>query len=87
MTFPQVLKKIWYMDNSDLNVVGEHLGYKWNQVCNAVSEAEFYAEDGDGTFSVDREDDNDYSDNEIINKIMTAIFENYPKVNEIRISN
>lgn len=87
MTFPQVLKQVWFMESSDVNVVGEHLGYKWNKVCDEVSRAGFYAEDGDGTLTVSRTIDNDYSSNEVINKIMTAIFENYPQVNEISISN
>lgn len=75
------------MDNSGLNVVGEHLGYDWNQVCDAVGQAEYYAEDGDGSFTVQRSKKNDYSSNAIINAIMVAIFEQYPHVNKVRISN
>lgn len=87
MTFPQVLQQVWYMNNSDINVVGEHLGYDWNEVCDHVSDAGFYAQDGDGSFSVSRSSKNDYSENEVINKIMTAIFDNYPQVSKIVINN
>jgi hypothetical protein len=87
MTFPQVLEQTWHMGNADINVVGVHLGYDWNQVCDAVSNAGYYAEDGDGSFTVHRDRKDDYSENEIINKIMIAIFANYPQVNKIRISN
>ncbi len=87
MTFPSVLEQIWYMNNSDINVVGEHLGYDWKTVCDAIRDARYYAEDMNGTFTISRSDNKDYSSNEIINKIMIAIFENYPKVNEININN
>lgn len=87
MSFPTVLKQVWHMDNSDLNVVGEHLGYTWNQVCDEVGKAGFYAEDGDGSFTVTRNKENSYADNEVIDAIMTAIFANHPDVRVIRISN
>lgn len=87
MTFPQVLEQVWHMGTSDINVIGEHLGYEWNDVCDAVSDSRFYAEDGAGSFTVSRAKKNDYSDNEMINKIFIAIFENYPQVNQITISN
>lgn len=90
MEFPQVLRQVWMMSNSDLNVVGEHLGYDWNEVCDEIDSAGFYAEDGEGTFSVSRTNKNDYSSSEMINNIMTAIFENYPQVERVgtvRISN
>ena len=82
--FPDVLEQVWSMNSSDVNVVGEHLGYGWNAVCDAIRDAEFYAMDGDGSFTVER---GELPSNEMINHIMTAIFENHPGVDEIRISN
>jgi hypothetical protein len=76
------------MDNSDMNVVGEHLGYDWNQVCDEVSKAGFYAEDGDGAFTVNRSSKSEYSSkSKIINEIFVAIFANYPNVKTIQITN
>lgn len=87
MSFPDVLKKIYSMDNSDINVVGEHLGYEWNQVCDEISKAEFYAEDCDGAFTVSRNAKSDYSSRTIINEIFKAIFAHYPDVKTIQIVN
>lgn len=87
MTFPQVLKSVWTMENSDINVVGVHLGYDWNNVCDEISKAGFYAEDGDGAISVYRDRNNDYSSNAVINHIMTELFAAYPDVREIQITN
>lgn len=87
MSFPKVLEQVWHMSNSGLNEVGEHLGYDWNQVCDEVREAEFYAQDGDGIFTVHRCSKGDYSSSEVINKIINAIFFNYPQAESISISN
>lgn len=97
--FPDVLKLTYQMNNSDLCVVGQHLGYHWNQVCGAIRDAGFYAEDGDGAQTVERyyhdHDDEDgeedaatcYSENPIIQRIMEEIFAHYPDVQEISIVN
>ena len=82
--FPQVLTQVWKMDSSDLCVVGQHLGYDWNQVCEEIGTAEFYAQDGDGTLTHDKGDD---TDSEVLNAIMNAIYEAYPNVKCITISN
>ena len=88
MSFPDVVQKIYSMDNSDINMVGEHLGYDWNEVCDEVSKAGFYAEDGDGAFTISRNAKSDYSsDSKIINEIFVAIFENYPEVKTIQVIN
>lgn len=87
MSFPNILKTVYNMGNSDINVVGQYLGYDWNDVCDHVREAEFYAQDGAGAFTVTRESNNDYSENEVINKIFTEIFKNYPHVNKIQVVN
>ena len=85
MSFPDIINSVYTMNNSDINVVGMHLGYDWNDVCDEISKARYYAEDGDGAFNVYRGET--YSENEIINKIMTAIFDNYPNVDCIQIVN
>lgn len=84
MAFPDVLTQRWTMENADLCRVGEHLGFGWNNVCDEISKAGFYAEDGDGTFNAYRGDE---TGNEMIDQIMAAIFEENPTVNEIQISN
>jgi hypothetical protein len=85
MEFPDIVKVVHSIDSSDINVVGVHLGYDWNLVCDAISSSGFYAEDGDCAFNVYRE--KTYSTNEIINNIMAAIFDNYPDVDCIQIVN
>ena len=88
MAFPDVLECVYSMDNAGMNVVGEHLGYDWNQICDEVREAGFYAEDGDGAFSVYRDAKNEYcSSSKILNEIFVAIFAHYPKVDKIQIVN
>lgn len=44
------------MLNSDICVVGERLGFKWNAVVAEIQKHGFYAEDGDGAFTVYKED-------------------------------
>ncbi len=52
-----------------------------------VLDAKFFADNGDGSFTVMRSKNNNCSSNEVVNKIMIAIFENNPHVNEISILN
>lgn len=84
MEFPGVLEQVWSMDNVDICTVGVHLGYDWNDVSGEISTTGFYAEDGEGTFTHDKGDD---TDSEMLNAIMNAIYENYPHVKSISISN
>ena len=81
-SFPKVLKLEYTMDSADLNRVGEHLGYTWNQVCNEVSKVAFYDEDGGGCITHRIGDE---TNSEILDKIMAAIYENYPDAEEIKI--
>lgn len=77
------LEQRYFMENSDINVVGEMLGYDWNEICDVIAKAEFYAHDGDGTFTVER----DYlPENEVLNAIFTKIFADNPECNDITIS-
>ena len=85
--FPKVLEQKWVMYNSDLNVVGEYLGYEWNQVREGIGDAEFYAKDGDGLFSVRKNKDSIYSKSEIANEIIKSIFDEYTEVDVIYIVN
>lgn len=88
MSFPNVVKSIYTMKNSDINVVGEYLGYEWNKVCDEISKAGFYAEDGEGAFEIRRNHKNQYSnESQIINKIFVEIFNQNPKVHNITIIN
>ncbi len=85
--FPKVLEAIWSMQNSDINVVGVHMGYDWNQVCDEISTSCFCAEDGDGAFTVYYDKNKDYSSSVIINEIMHAIFSHHPGVKSLQIIN
>lgn len=87
MSFPQVLEKIYNMHSSDLSEVGEYLGYTDHEVWEAVGNAGFYAEDGDGAFTISRNPKSDYSSVKVINDIMVALFTNYPDAKVIQIVN
>lgn len=86
MNFPDVVKSIYSMDNSDINVVGEHLGYDWNEVCDEISKSGFYGQDGSGSFTIFRNKKDEYcSESSIINEIFVEIFKHNPTVNEIAV--
>ena len=72
------------MDSSDICVVGEHLGYKWNRICDQIRNVGFYAEDGDGTIVHQR---GEKTGSEVLDEIMNAIYEANPGVDEITIKN
>lgn len=79
-----VLEQVWMMGQGDICSAGEELGYDWNSTCEAIQQVGLYAEDGDGTITVSRGEDHG---NDQINAILNAIFDYYPQVNDITISN
>lgn len=85
MSFPNVVKSIYSMDNSDINVVGEYLGYDWNEICDEISSEGFYGQDGTGCFYISRSSKNEYADSKILNEIFVEIFKHNPTVNEITV--
>lgn len=87
MTFPEVVCSIYSIHNSDINIVGEYLGYDWNQICEEIQEEGFYAEDGDGAFTISFSPKNDYAKSKVLNDILIAIFEHYPHVKKLQIVN
>lgn len=82
--FPRVLTQVWQMDSADLCVVGVHLGYNWTQVCQEVNKAEFYAQDGEGSFTHDK---GEPTGSEILDDIMNAIYAAWSRVTSISINN
>lgn len=87
MSFPNVVKQVYSLENSGLNVIGEYLGYEWNQISEEVSKVGFYAEDGDGAFTVHLQKNGKYSGSEILDEIIQAIFANYPEATVLQIVN
>lgn len=87
MAITNVLECIYSMGNAGLNVVGEDLGYSWNLVCDEISTESFYAEDGDGAFTVRYQEDGQYTKSEILNEIVQAIFKHYPHVKSFQLVN
>lgn len=77
-----ILEQRFCMGSGDINVVGEMLGLDWNRVCDLISSAELYGQDGNGYISVER---GYYDFNSELNKIFDKIFEDNPGVAEIYI--
>jgi len=50
-----VVKTTKYIDNSDLNIKGESLGYDWNTICDWIRENELYGQDGEGYTTISRD--------------------------------
>lgn len=76
--------KIRYvMNNSDLNVVGEQMGYDWNEICDEISNNGLQGSDGDGAVTVYK--NRQYNKGEILNSIINKLFEMNPDVQEIYI--
>lgn len=72
------------MNNSDINVVGEMLGYDWNDVCDYIGELELYGEGCDGSYEVSR---GTKFNHEEIDAIFEKIFNDNPEANKICIIN
>lgn len=72
------------MNNSEINVVGEMLGYDWNDVCDYIAERGVYGEDGSGYTIVRR---GYIFNHEHIDAIFEKIFSDNPEVNKIFILN
>lgn len=82
MTFPQVISFEPTMYDYGLNEVGEYLGYDWDQICNEIDDAELYAQDGGGSFTISKS----YSGpSAILNEIVKAIFNNNPNIASITV--
>lgn len=74
------------IDSSALNLVGEALGYDWNDVCDEVQKHEFYADSGDQGIDVRRVDLVSI-ESEMIKNILTQIFESNPQLKSLLILN
>lgn len=81
----KIISQPYLITDEDINVIGEKLGYEWNDVCDAVRDANFYAQDGSGYFIIRRSHKNYYTSVEMINKIISAIFESDKNINELYI--
>lgn len=80
------LKQWAVMVSGDVNVVGEELGFDWNAVCDAVSDAELYGQDGDGYTTVYRRDPTKWKAG-MIKTIFEHVFATHPGVDVIRVMN
>lgn len=71
------------INNSDLNVVGEQMGYDWNGICDEISDHGLQGSDGDGVVIVYK--NRRYDNGKILNSIIDKLFELNPKATEIYI--
>ena len=74
----------WTMDNSDINVVGEELGFEWNAVCASVQDCGIYGQDGAGGIYIDRSDIEEFECS-MIRAIFTKIFNDHPGMEDIHV--
>lgn len=74
------------IDSSALNLVGEALGYDWNDVCDEVQKHEFYGDSGDQGIDV-RKIDLVSIESEMLKNILTKIFESNPQLKSLLILN
>jgi hypothetical protein len=82
MPEPFIIEPSYSIDNSDINVVGELLGFDWNSVCDACQEEGIYGQDGSGSYNVSR---GERFENDMITAIFEKIFEDNPNAKTIRI--
>lgn len=83
---PYKLKQWFILDSGDVNIVGEELGFNWNAVTDAISEAELYGEDGDGYVAVYRRDPKSWKEG-VLKTIFEHLFTQYPNVDAFRVMN
>lgn len=83
--------KIKYtMNNSDINVVGDKLGYDWNEICDEIDKYGCSGQDGDGFIEIFKmTDKNRFHERygEILGTILFTIFEMNPLVDSIYVMN
>lgn len=77
-----ILETRFCMVSSDVNSVGKMLGLEWNYVCDLVSEAGLYGEDGAGYTTVERDE---YQFDSELDQIFDKIFADNPECNVIYI--
>lgn len=77
-----IIEPSYCINNSDINVVGEMLGFAWNDVCDACQEEGIQGQDGSGSYNVSR---GERFENDMITEIFEKIFEDNPNINCIRI--
>ncbi len=81
------IKLQWTMQNSDMNVVGETLGYDWNAVCDEARRLELYGQDGEGSFSISTPLTTIFKDSKMMLEIFTKIFNDHPGMKTIEVVN
>jgi hypothetical protein len=77
-----IIEPSYTINNSDINVVGELLGFDWNVVCDACQEEELYGQDGSGSCKATR---GERFENDMITAIFEKIFEDNPNAERITI--
>ena len=80
-----IVKKKFVIENSELNRIGELLGYEWNNISDALSNDGICGEDGSGYTTMNREKNNKYSDNKMVNDIFVALFASNKDIHEVYI--
>ena len=77
-----IIKPSYTMSNSDINVVGEMLGFDWNEICDSVQGEGLYGQDGSGYVIVKH---NTRFEDEKIKIIFNKIFSDNPEIKNITI--
>ena len=82
MTDKFIIETSYCIQNSDLCVVGEMLGYDWNDVCDAIGEQEIHGMDGSGYTTIEK---SMTTNNEMVNAIVKKLFEDNPNASDIKV--
>lgn len=76
------IERKWTMDNSDINEVGESLGFEWNAVCDEVANEELHGSDGSGYCTVTRRGYKGMN-SQVLVAIFDKIFNEHPDMQDI----
>lgn len=85
MSEPFIIEQRYCIKTGDINVVGEMLGYDWNDVCDMCSVDSLYGQDGSGFCTVER-GHIDFESEGLV-KIFEKLFADNPDCKQIYILN
>lgn len=85
MTINNPVKLRYTINNSDLNVVGEQLGYDWNTICDEIDKHELHGQDGDGLVSISKDTIDVLKEyyGDMLSHILFSIFEKNPNMTKL----
>lgn len=78
------IEQIWTMKSTDILFEGEKLGYKWNALCEEVSNEGLHGMDGSGSICLGGHEVEDLR-SEPLKAIFRHIFATHPDMDEVTI--